>query len=87
VIDLADEDDPLERGVVLHDERRESPSYASILASLQRPDFPLPVGVFRAVEKTTYEDALQAQIDSATEQRGAGDLEALLNSGDTWEIA
>jgi 2-oxoglutarate ferredoxin oxidoreductase subunit beta len=87
VIDLADEDDPVERGVVLHDERRESPSYASILASLQRPEFPLPVGVFRAVEKTTYEDALQAQIDSATEQRGAGDLGALLHSGDTWEIA
>ncbi|MFK7894254.1 MAG: 2-oxoacid:ferredoxin oxidoreductase subunit beta [Myxococcota bacterium] len=86
VIDLADDEDPIARGVVVHDERPDSPSYAGVLATLQRPDFPLPVGVFRAVEKPTYEDMLQDQVDSAIAERGKGDLKALLHSGDTWQI-
>ena len=86
VIELADDEDPLERGVLLHDESQDSSSYAGVLATLQRPDFPLPVGVFRAVEKPTYEDMLQEQVDSAIASRGAGDLKTLLHSGDTWQI-
>ena len=86
VIDLADDEDPIARGVVVHDERPQAPSYAAVLATLQRPDFPLPVGVFRAVEKPTYEDMLQDQVDAAKEARGQGDLKALLHSGDTWQI-
>ena len=86
VIDLADDQDPAEAGVVVHDERSASASYAGILATLQRPDFPLPVGVFRAVEKPTYESMLQSQVDQAVERQGRGDLKALLNSGDTWQV-
>jgi len=86
VIDLADDDDPIERGVVVHDERADAASYAGVLATLQRPDFPLPVGVLRAVEKPTYENMLQDQVDTAIAERGRGDLKALLHSGDTWTI-
>ena len=86
VIELSSDDDPVERGVVVHDERAEASSYAGVLATLQRPDFPLPVGVFRAVEKSTYEEMLQAQVDSATAERGVGDLHTLLHAGDTWQI-
>ena len=86
VIDLADDADPTEMGVLVHDESQDSSSYASVLATLQRPDFPLPVGVFRAVEKPTYEDMLQDQVDSAIADRGKGDLKKLLHSGDTWQI-
>jgi 2-oxoglutarate ferredoxin oxidoreductase subunit beta len=86
VIDLDDAEDPIERGVVVHDERPNASSYAGVLATLRRPDFPIPVGVFRAVEKPTYEEMLQAQVDSAIADRGAGDLKALLHSGDTWTI-
>jgi 2-oxoglutarate ferredoxin oxidoreductase subunit beta len=71
---------------LIHDERAPAASYASVLATLQRPEFPLPVGVLRAVEKPTYEDMLQRQVDDAIDQRGRGDLSALLNSGDTWQI-
>jgi 2-oxoglutarate ferredoxin oxidoreductase subunit beta len=86
VVDLADDEDPAARGVLIHDERAPAASYASVLATLQRPEFPLPVGVLRAVEKPTYEDMLQRQVDDAIDQRGRGDLSALLNSGDTWQI-
>jgi 2-oxoglutarate ferredoxin oxidoreductase subunit beta len=86
VIELADDDDPIERGVTVHDEQANAVSYAGVLATLQRPDFPLPVGVLRAVEKPTYEGELQIQVDRAIEERGRGDLHALLHSGDTWQI-
>jgi 2-oxoglutarate ferredoxin oxidoreductase subunit beta len=86
VIDLADDEDPIERGVVVHDECPTSSSYAGVLARLRRPNFPIPVGVFRAVEKPTYEEMLQAQVDSAIADRGRGELKDLLHSGDTWTV-
>jgi 2-oxoglutarate ferredoxin oxidoreductase subunit beta len=38
------------------------------------------------VERPSYERLLEAQIETAREQRGAGDLRALLHSGDTWTV-
>jgi len=86
VVALADDADPAAAGVAVHREGHESPAYAFALGSLTRPDFPLPIGVFRAVEKPTYEALLQAQVDDALRARGAGDLRALLHSGDTWTV-
>ncbi|OUV25522.1 MAG: 2-oxoacid:ferredoxin oxidoreductase subunit beta [bacterium TMED88] len=86
VIDLADDDDPIERGVVVHHERHETPSYAHQLASLARPEFPVPVGVIREVEKPCYETMLTQTVEEAIAKQGPGDLHALLNSGDTWRV-
>jgi 2-oxoglutarate ferredoxin oxidoreductase subunit beta len=86
IIALRDEEDPVDAGVAIHHEQWESPAYAFALASLQRPDFPLPIGVFRAVENPPYEELIALQIEHAIAQRGPGDLSALLNSGDTWTI-
>jgi len=86
IVELADDDDPAEHGVVVHDEHSRTAAYACALASLARPEFPLPVGVLRAIEKPCYEDMLQQQVDDAIATRGPGDLDALLHSGDTWTI-
>ncbi len=86
LVALGDDEDPLAKGVAVHNERYETPAYAFALASLARPKFPLPTGVFRAVEKSSYEALLSAQVASARLQRGKGDLEALLDSGDTWTV-
>ena len=86
VIELQDDEDPISRGVVVHDEGYETPAYASSLATLERPEFPVPVGVFREVDLPRYEDSLQEQVDNAISQRGAGDLDALLHSGETWTV-
>ena len=86
VVSLRDDEDPRAAGVAIHREGHESPAYAFALASLGRPEFPLPIGVFRAVEKPTYEALLQAQVDEAVRSRGPGDLHALLHSGDTWTV-
>jgi len=86
IVALGDGDDPVAKGIAIHDESHRSPSYAFALATLERPDFPLPIGVFRAVEKPCYETLLQSQVDAATQDRGPGDLAALLHSGDTWTV-
>ena len=44
------------------------------------------MGVFRAVDRPVYGDAMNAQIAAAQERQGQGDLEALLGSGSTWEV-
>jgi 2-oxoglutarate ferredoxin oxidoreductase subunit beta len=41
-------------------------------------------GVFRQVEKPTYEDLLWAQADAAVAEKGRGDLLQLFNAGTTW---
>jgi 2-oxoglutarate ferredoxin oxidoreductase subunit beta len=86
VVALADDQDPVAAGIAVHNERHESPAYAFALASLQRPALPLPLGVFRAVEKPTYEAMLDHQVESAIARRGKGDLKKLLESGDTWVV-
>jgi 2-oxoglutarate ferredoxin oxidoreductase subunit beta len=86
VVSLAEGQDAASAGVAVHRERHETPAYAFALASLKRPEFPLPLGIFRAVEKPTYESMLQEQVERATAKRGAGDLSALLGSGDTWTV-
>jgi 2-oxoglutarate ferredoxin oxidoreductase subunit beta len=87
VVEVPGNRDPVDAaGVAVHHERYETPAYAFALASLQRPDFPLPIGVFRAVEKPSYEALLERQVEDAVEKRGAGDVQALLNSGDTWTV-
>jgi 2-oxoglutarate/2-oxoacid ferredoxin oxidoreductase subunit beta len=43
----------------------------------------VPFGVFHAVERAAYDELVRAQLDDAT---GAGDLAAVLASGDTWQV-
>jgi 2-oxoglutarate ferredoxin oxidoreductase subunit beta len=86
IVQLAEGDDPVAKGVAVHNETHASAAYAFALASLTRPEFPMPLGVLRAVEKTTYEDMLEAQVQSAVERSGPGDLQKLLMSADTWTV-
>ncbi len=49
-------------------------------------DLPRPFGVLYREDRPTYEDLLHTQIEGITRKKGAGDLQALLHQGDTWEI-
>jgi 2-oxoglutarate ferredoxin oxidoreductase subunit beta len=74
-------------GLLVHDITREDPSYAFALSRLDSEDFAhTPIGVFRKVERPSYDAAMAEQIATAKADAGAGDLASLLASGDTWEI-
>jgi 2-oxoglutarate ferredoxin oxidoreductase subunit beta len=86
VIELGAETGLNENDCLVHDTTLADPSVAFMLARMEYPLFPQPVGVFREVKRDTYEDLLVAQIDAAIAQKGAGNLEKLINSGDTWVV-
>ena len=74
--------------LLVHDAHREDPSLAFALVHLaERPTGPTPIGVFRAVERPVYGEAIDHQLAAARAKLGEGDLEALLNAGDTWTVA
>jgi 2-oxoglutarate ferredoxin oxidoreductase subunit beta len=45
------------------------------------------MGVFRAVTKPSYDELIEDQTKAIIEKSGAGNLEKLLNSGDTWTVS
>ncbi len=75
-----------ESEILVHDEQAASPALAYLLAHMSYPEFPVPVGVFRAIETPTYEELLQKQVDDARRKQGEGTLEQLLRGGATWEV-
>ncbi len=75
-----------EDDLLFHDEKAPQPSLAYLLSRMHYPQFPEPIGVFRAVERETYEELLSAQVSAAMAKRGEQGLETLLNEGDTWEV-
>jgi len=75
-----------ESDLLVHDESRPRPSRAFNLSRMEPPDFPVPIGVFRATSRPTFEGATHAQIARAREAEGEGDLAALLEDGDVWEV-
>jgi len=62
------------------------PHLANMLARMDYPDFPVPIGLFRSLAKPTYDELMEAQIQDAISRRGKGDLEKLLNAGDVWVV-
>ena len=74
-----------EDDLLFHDEQANS-TLVYMLSRLRRPDFPEPIGVFRAVEHQTFEDAVRGQIDQAILQKGKGNLQKLFSSGETWKV-
>ncbi|HEX9653021.1 MAG TPA: 2-oxoacid:ferredoxin oxidoreductase subunit beta [bacterium] len=76
-----------EADLLVHNENDSNSTYAYILSHMMdNPALPIPVGVFRSVETMLYEDALMQQLKTASEKMGKPDLQALLESGDTWEV-
>lgn len=72
--------------ILVHDENTLEPNLSYILGRMQYPEYPVPMGVFRAVQKPTYEQMLHGQVSKAISTSGAGDISKLINAGETWEI-
>jgi 2-oxoglutarate/2-oxoacid ferredoxin oxidoreductase subunit beta len=74
--------------VLVHDAHHREPSLGFALSRLtQETCGATPIGIFRQVEAPVYDDLMSSQIDAAVEERGEGDLEALLHAGETWVVA
>jgi 2-oxoglutarate ferredoxin oxidoreductase subunit beta len=72
--------------IPVHDETFANAGYAFMLAQLDYPEFPIAMGVLRAVEQPTFEVTVRSQEKLARSKAGdAGkSIESLWNQGDTW---
>jgi 2-oxoglutarate/2-oxoacid ferredoxin oxidoreductase subunit beta len=76
--------------IVVHDATVAEPAYAFALSRLPGEDLRhTPIGVFRSVNRPTYDRIVQEQVQTAkADLAGTPEeqLELLLNAGDTWSI-
>jgi 2-oxoglutarate/2-oxoacid ferredoxin oxidoreductase subunit beta len=72
--------------LLVHDEQWPDSTLAAMLARMHYPEMPVPMGVFRAVERPTYEAMVVDQIAAARARSGPGDVMKLIHSGDTWTV-
>ena len=74
--------------LIVHDQYAEDTTLANFLARMSdTPDMPHPIGIFRSIRHPCYEDLMTNQVRTARERMGDGDLEALLNDGETWTVS
>ena len=76
-----------EDDLLFHDEKAAEPSLAYLLSRMRQPEFPEPIGVFRAIDAPKYDELLNQQVDQAREQQGDGDLATLFSTGETWTVS
>ncbi|MEX5710237.1 2-oxoacid:ferredoxin oxidoreductase subunit beta [Parafrankia sp. FMc6] len=76
----------VEKGVVIHDPRSTSPTYAYALARIAdtHPEL-APIGVYRAVERPSFDKQYQNRLATAR-AGGRGDLQELLTGDDSWSV-
>ena len=92
VVDLARRLDRRSRAptCVVHDAHADDPTTAFALSRLTDAGYlhQAPIGIFRQVERPTYDDQARSQV--ATAQAGTADrpqaLADLLGGGDTWTV-
>ncbi|TAK60639.1 MAG: 2-oxoacid:ferredoxin oxidoreductase subunit beta [Bacteroidetes bacterium] len=71
--------------LMVHNEKDTMLSF--ILARMSSfPNLPRPVGVFYQMQRPIYDVEMERQLQLIREKKGVGNLETLLNHGETWII-
>ena len=74
-----------ESDLLVHQEKHTDPSYAFILSRFSHPDMPVPIGVFRAVQKPTYDELVADQVKKA-QAKSPADLQNVVFGTETWQV-
>ena len=81
--------------ILVHDAHSPDPTMAFAISRLTDSGYlnTSPIGVFRQVERPTYDDQAREQVTAAVAEAGNGDaadrsarLASLIGGGDTWTI-
>ncbi|WP_107764501.1 2-oxoacid:ferredoxin oxidoreductase subunit beta [Nocardioides terrigena] len=88
VVEAADVDDA---DILVHDAHHDDPSTAFAISRLTDSGYlnQSPIGIFRQVERATYDDQARAQLTTArgdSEDDPQARLSALIGGGDTWTV-
>jgi 2-oxoglutarate ferredoxin oxidoreductase subunit beta len=80
------QDGVTEADLLVHDEAAPEPYLALMLSRMFWPDFPVPVGVLRAISRPTHDRLIEDQLSAAVARSGVGDIDRVLNGGETWTV-
>ena len=75
-----------EKDILVHDAREENPGLHSMHIDMQYPEYPVELGVIRAVKDTTYDDNVRDQVTEVRSKSPIQCMDDLLVSGATWEV-
>ena len=64
----------------------EDDMYSHIVSQFDHPDYPVPLGVIHQVERSTHEDTIIEREHLQREQKGMGDLKALIRGQQAWTV-
>jgi len=75
--------------VIRHDAHAKDPGLAFALSRLANPRTLTnsPIGIFRDIERPSYDRLLRNQVDNEIEKLGRGDLQSLITGSDTWAVS
>ncbi len=79
------EDGYNEGDLLVHDETDSTMAY--MLAHMDSPEYPVPMGVIYRVQRPVYEMQLSQQVELAQQEKGKGDLAELYRADYTWEVS
>lgn len=86
VIPLGDAS-PGDKNVLIHTPRREGSLYTAMLAEMNFPEYPTPIGVLRQIDQPTYDQQIHNQVEDARAKQGANtDLQSVIQGSSTWTI-
>ncbi|HEX2921721.1 MAG TPA: 2-oxoacid:ferredoxin oxidoreductase subunit beta [Bacteroidales bacterium] len=72
--------------ILVHDAHEENPGIHYMLANMKYPDYPVALGIIRAVQSETYENAVANQIAAVKASSSIRSMDDLLMSGNVWEV-
>jgi len=80
------EDGITEKDILVHDALEPNPGIQYMLANMRYPEYPVALGVIRAVPGPTYEKLVEEQIENVQSTAKIKCMDDLLTSGSTWVV-
>jgi 2-oxoglutarate ferredoxin oxidoreductase subunit beta len=75
-----------ENDLLVHDAHEPNPGIHYMLAGMSYPEYPVALGIIRAVETQTYDGAMIAQNVAIQKKSKIKCVDDLLREGSTWEV-
>jgi 2-oxoglutarate/2-oxoacid ferredoxin oxidoreductase subunit beta len=75
-----------EKNILIHDVSEPNPGIHYMLANMRYPEYPVALGVIRAVPGHTYDMDVENQIAEIKKASKIKNMDDLLNSGSVWKV-
>lgn len=75
-----------EKDILIHDAHEVDTSLHLELINMEYPEFPVALGVIRAVQTPTYDENVALQVEMVKEKATIHSFDELVMQGNTWEV-